>query len=134
MRWGTSACGTIAIPTAICCRSRAPELVTEKDIMEYDLDSNPVRDPGRRQYSERYIHGEIYKLRPDVMAVVHAHMASVARFDRPPPYPPPRVARGRVWEVRPRIIPLPVIPAKAGIQDHVHRHPSLAPWFRLSPG
>jgi Class II Aldolase and Adducin N-terminal domain len=53
--------------------ARAPELVTEADIMEYDLDSNPVRDPGRRQYSERYIHGEIYKLRPDVVAVVHAY-------------------------------------------------------------
>jgi len=60
--------------------ARAPELVTEADIMEYDLDSNPVRDPGRRQYSERYIHGEIYKLRPDVFAVVHAHTPSVVPF------------------------------------------------------
>jgi len=60
--------------------ARAPELVTEADIMEYDLDSNPVRDPGRRQYSERYIHGEIYKLRPDVVAVVHAHTESVLPF------------------------------------------------------
>jgi HCOMODA/2-hydroxy-3-carboxy-muconic semialdehyde decarboxylase len=60
--------------------ARAPELVAEADIMEYDLDSNPVRDPGRRQYSERYIHGEIYKLRPDVFAVVHAHTASVVPF------------------------------------------------------
>src|SRR5262249_34567613 len=60
--------------------ARAPELVTEADIMEYDLDSNPVRDPGRRQYSERYIHGEIYKLRPDVFAIVHAHTQSVVPF------------------------------------------------------
>lgn len=60
--------------------ARAPELVTEADIMEYDLDSNPVRDPGRRQYSERYIHGEIYKLRPDVIAVIHAHTESVVPF------------------------------------------------------
>jgi ribulose-5-phosphate 4-epimerase/fuculose-1-phosphate aldolase len=60
--------------------ARAPELVTEADIMEYDLDSNPVRDPGRRQYSERYIHGEIYKLRPDVIAVIHAHTPSVVPF------------------------------------------------------
>jgi ribulose-5-phosphate 4-epimerase/fuculose-1-phosphate aldolase len=60
--------------------ARAPELVTEADIMEYDLDSVPVRDPGRRQYSERYIHGEIYKLRPDVIAVVHAHTPSVVPF------------------------------------------------------
>src|SRR5262245_47304105 len=60
--------------------ARAPELVTPADIMEYDLDSNPVRDPGRRQYSERYIHGEIYKLRPDVNAVVHNHSPSVIPF------------------------------------------------------
>ena len=60
--------------------ARAPELVTEADLIEYDLDSNPVRDPGRRQYSERHIHGEIYKLRPDVLAVVHAHTASVVPF------------------------------------------------------
>ena len=60
--------------------ARAPELVTAEDIMEYDLDSNPVRDPGRRQYSERYIHGEIYKLRPDVMAVVHNHSPAVIPF------------------------------------------------------
>jgi len=60
--------------------ARAPELVTAADIMEYDLDSNPVRDPGRRQYSERYIHGEIYKLRPDVVAIIHAHTPSVVPF------------------------------------------------------
>src|SRR6202023_3790792 len=60
--------------------ARAPELVTEADIMEYELDSNPVRDPGGRQYSERFIHGEIYKLRPDVVAVVHAHTPSVVPF------------------------------------------------------
>src|SRR5215471_18131487 len=60
--------------------ARAPELVTEADIMEYDLDSNPVRDPGLQQYSERYIHGEIYKLRPDVNAVVHNHSPAVIPF------------------------------------------------------
>jgi HCOMODA/2-hydroxy-3-carboxy-muconic semialdehyde decarboxylase len=60
--------------------ARAPELVTAEDLMEYDLDSVPVRDPGRRQYSERYIHGEIYKLRPDVMAVVHNHSPAVIPF------------------------------------------------------
>lgn len=60
--------------------ARAPELVTAEDLMEYDLDSNPVRDPGRRQYSERIIHGEIYKLRPDVIAVVHNHSPSVIPF------------------------------------------------------
>jgi ribulose-5-phosphate 4-epimerase/fuculose-1-phosphate aldolase len=54
-------------------RSRSPELVEAADLVEYDLDSNPVRDPGTGQYSERVIHGEIYKARPDVMAVCHHH-------------------------------------------------------------
>jgi len=54
-------------------RSRAPELVTPADFIEYDLDSQPVRDPGMPQYSERVIHGEIYKARPEVMSVCHHH-------------------------------------------------------------
>jgi len=54
-------------------RSRAPELVTPEDFIEYDLDSRPVREPGVGQYSERVIHGEIYKARPDVNAVCHHH-------------------------------------------------------------
>ena len=54
-------------------RSRAPELVTAEDFIEYDLDSRPLRDPGVGQYSERVIHGEIYKARPDVMSVCHHH-------------------------------------------------------------
>jgi len=54
-------------------RSRAPELVTADDLIEYDLESQPVRDPGVPQYSERVIHGEIYKARPEVMSVCHHH-------------------------------------------------------------
>lgn len=54
-------------------RSLAPELVTADDLLEYDLDSRPVRDTNIAQYSERVIHGEIYKARPDVMSVCHHH-------------------------------------------------------------
>jgi HCOMODA/2-hydroxy-3-carboxy-muconic semialdehyde decarboxylase len=54
-------------------RSRAPELVEPGDFIEYDLDSNPIWEPGLGQYSERVIHGEIYKARPDVMSVCHHH-------------------------------------------------------------
>jgi HCOMODA/2-hydroxy-3-carboxy-muconic semialdehyde decarboxylase len=54
-------------------RSRAPELVTPDDFIEYDLDSQPQRDPGVGQYSERVIHGEIYKARPEVNSVCHHH-------------------------------------------------------------
>lgn len=61
-------------------RSLAPELVTEADIMEYDLDSNPVDAQGRESVRERFIHGEVYKARPEVMAVVHNHSPSVVPF------------------------------------------------------
>jgi len=61
-------------------RSLAPELVTAADIMEYDLDSNPVDLRGRAMFIERFIHGEIYKVRPDVTAVVHNHSPSVIPF------------------------------------------------------
>ena len=57
-------------------RAVAPALVTANDILEFDLDSRPVDLRGLPMsglYTERYIHGEIYKLRPDVIAVVHTH-------------------------------------------------------------
>ncbi len=54
-------------------RSRAPELVAPEDLIEYDLDSRPIAEPGVTQYSERVIHGEIYKARSDVMSVCHHH-------------------------------------------------------------
>jgi HCOMODA/2-hydroxy-3-carboxy-muconic semialdehyde decarboxylase len=54
-------------------RSRAPGQVGPSDILEYDLASNPVRPPEVALYSERVIHGEIYKARPDVMSVCHHH-------------------------------------------------------------
>ena len=51
-------------------RSMAPALVTRDDILEYDLDSVPADARGRTSYLERFIHGELYKARPDVIAVV----------------------------------------------------------------
>jgi len=61
-------------------RSLAPILVTASDIMEYDLDSNPIDPQDRRSVIERFIHGEIYKLRPDVKAVIHSHSPAVIPF------------------------------------------------------
>jgi len=51
--------------------------VTARDIIEYDLDTNPVMKSDFIGYSERFIHGEIYKARPDVKAVVHGHAADI---------------------------------------------------------
>ena len=61
-------------------RSLAPERVQLEDLMEYDLESNPLDARGRESVVERFIHGEIYKSRPDVMAVVHNHSPSVVPF------------------------------------------------------
>src|SRR5437016_8242015 len=61
-------------------RSLAPERVQAEDIIEYDLDSNALNAQGRESVTERYIHGEIYKARPDVLAVVHNHSPSVVPF------------------------------------------------------
>jgi HCOMODA/2-hydroxy-3-carboxy-muconic semialdehyde decarboxylase len=64
----------------LLARSIAPELVTADDILEYDLDAVPVSLNGRSQYSERYIHAAIYKLRRDVNAIVHNHSRAVIPF------------------------------------------------------
>jgi len=61
-------------------RSLAPALVTAADIMEWDLESNPLDARGRTGFIERFIHGEIYKARSDVKAVVHNHSPSVIPF------------------------------------------------------
>ena len=54
--------------------------VTRDDIVEYDLDSKQVGGKPHTGYTERFIHGEIYRARPDVMAVVHCHSADVIPF------------------------------------------------------
>ena len=54
--------------------------VTAKDIMVYDLDSNPLNGDVKDSFWERFIHGEIYKARPDVMAVIHSHAPDVIPF------------------------------------------------------
>jgi ribulose-5-phosphate 4-epimerase/fuculose-1-phosphate aldolase len=54
--------------------------VTRDDILEYDLDSNAVGGENGTGYIERFIHGEIYRARPDVTAVVHCHSPDVLPF------------------------------------------------------
>lgn len=61
-------------------RDLAPLLVTAADLMEFDLDGNPVDGQGGGMYQERFIHAAIYKARPDVKSVVHAHTSSVLVF------------------------------------------------------
>lgn len=61
-------------------RTLAPGLVTPEDIIEFSLDSDPVDPNGPSGSLERFIHGEIYKARPDVNSVVHSHSPSVIPF------------------------------------------------------
>jgi HCOMODA/2-hydroxy-3-carboxy-muconic semialdehyde decarboxylase len=61
-------------------RSLAPAVVRASDIITYDLDSTPLDANGRDSVKERFIHGEIYKARPDVMAIVHNHSPTVVPF------------------------------------------------------
>ena len=61
-------------------RARAPGLVVSADIQEFGLDGELVRPDERPVYSERFIHSEVYKARPDVNAVVHSHSPTVVPF------------------------------------------------------
>ncbi len=61
-------------------RPLAPSQVTAADIMEFDLNSNPIDQRGRDLLVERFLHGAIYKARPDVHAVVHSHSPAVIPF------------------------------------------------------
>src|SRR3569833_3460930 len=64
----------------LMARSVAPALVTVDDIMEFDENGEPVDARGRAIFLERFIQNKIYKARPDVMAVVHAHSPVVIPF------------------------------------------------------
>jgi len=64
----------------VMSRALAPALVAAADLMELDAESEPLPADKRKGFIERYIHGEIYRARPEVMAVVHSHSASVIPF------------------------------------------------------
>lgn len=66
--------------TFLLSRSLAPATVTAADIMRFDLDGNALGGDTRAPYLERFIHGEIYRVRADVVSVVHNHSPSVIPF------------------------------------------------------
>jgi ribulose-5-phosphate 4-epimerase/fuculose-1-phosphate aldolase len=109
----------------LMARGVSAELVTAQDIIEFDLDSRPVDTRGlplSALFTERYIHGEIYKQRPDVIAVVHTHAPSLIPFgDTKVPLQPMYhrsafIAFGiPVFEIRER----------AGMTDMLIRNPTL---------
>jgi ribulose-5-phosphate 4-epimerase/fuculose-1-phosphate aldolase len=64
----------------LIARSMAPGLVTAADIVSCDLEGNVHDEQGRHTYVERFIHSEIYRCRPDVMAVIHSHSPAIITF------------------------------------------------------
>lgn len=60
--------------------AKAPPLVGPQDVIEHDLDSEPVEPAPGRLCSERVLHGAIYRSRPDVMAVCHHHAPAIMPF------------------------------------------------------
>jgi HCOMODA/2-hydroxy-3-carboxy-muconic semialdehyde decarboxylase len=86
-------------------RARAPGMVEASDIMLFGLDGEPVEDDDRPIYSERFIHSEVYKARPDVNSVVHTHSPTVIPFSvTQEPLKPIRAPffypQVPVWEIR----------------------------------
>lgn len=57
-----------------------PGDVVTSDFIENDLDSKPVDGPRNDQAREIYLHGEIFKARPDIMAIVHSHTQEFVAF------------------------------------------------------
>ena len=106
-------------------RGLSAELVTAKDILEFDLDSRPVDTHGLPMsalFTERYIHGEIYKMRPDVTAVVHTHAPSLIPFGVTKVPLQPMYHRSAFISLG---IPVFEIRDRAGITDMLIRNPTL---------
>jgi ribulose-5-phosphate 4-epimerase/fuculose-1-phosphate aldolase len=58
----------------------APGRVRAEDIIEFDMDAQPVTPTDAKLFSERIIHSAIYRARPDVFAVCHHHAPSIMPF------------------------------------------------------
>ncbi|MBI4292910.1 MAG: class II aldolase/adducin family protein [Betaproteobacteria bacterium] len=112
-------------------RSLAPELVCAADILEYDLDSQPVDPRAPRGFLERFIHGEIYKARPEVNAVVHSHSPSVI------PFGVSSVALQPIYHMSSFLhsgVPVFEIRAAGGMTDMLVRNPELGAALARSLG
>jgi len=66
----------------VMCGYMPPALVeSADDLIEYYVDgSDPVDPDAKKGYSERFIHGEMFKRYPDIQCVVHSHAEVVAPY------------------------------------------------------
>ena len=80
----------------------APGGASLSDMVEYDFESNPVKGPRNDNARETFLHGQVFKARPDVQVVVHAHTPEFVAFgvSSAPLYwgPDKQVP---VWDIRP---------------------------------
>ena len=103
-------------------RHLAAGVVTASDIIEYDLDSKPVSGDPSAGYTERFIHGEIYRARPDVMAIVHCHSPDLI------PFGVSKVPLRPVYHMAGFLeVPVPIFEIRdaGGITDMLIRNPEL---------
>jgi len=66
--------------TFFIARAVAPEQVTQKDVLEVDFEGDVITQTTMKPYQERIIHASIYKVRPDVNSVIHAHPEPIIAF------------------------------------------------------
>jgi HCOMODA/2-hydroxy-3-carboxy-muconic semialdehyde decarboxylase len=117
--------GHVSVGIAVVPRGLSADLVTGRDILEFDLDSRPVDTDGLPMsalFTERYIHGEIYKMRPDVIAVVHTHAPSLIPFGVTKVPLKPMYHRSAFISFG---IPVFEIRDRAGMTDMLIRNPTL---------
>ncbi len=63
-------------------RDVAPGLAAVADLQAFDLDGKQVGGIAGVSFTERFIHARVYKARPDIKSVVHAHTKSVIVFSQ----------------------------------------------------
>ena len=68
----------------VLSRARAPECIEVEDLMEFSMDGVSTETSSRKPYAERFIHGAVYRARPEVRAVVHHHSPAVIPFSVTP--------------------------------------------------
>ena len=61
-------------------RQVSVSMLSPADIVEYDLDGTPLSSDPFAAHAERFLHSEIYKARPDVMAIAHWRAADIIPF------------------------------------------------------
>jgi ribulose-5-phosphate 4-epimerase/fuculose-1-phosphate aldolase len=88
-------------------RAMPPALVTAKDIIELNSDAEPIAPNSPRPNGEKFIHSEIYKARPDVQAIAHAHSPAVIPFSLTPRKP-----------LRPVLHTAGFLPERVSVFDH----------------